>query len=292
MNLQQVKDIHIEEKKSFTPEQLAALQVRIAKMSGCEEKAKRDLERLYLYGIYNPISLVFLKMKDEYGWPRFAPFHLDRATSWFEVEFGSTGEYIPDTFTGYSAKCTWSLSVATSGYNDKNYYNENWFAPLKYNRACHYYEDTFQKLFDMCREEAQKCIQHQKTKIEQERKGFKRFRRRPEIKYHVGCKISQKFQGCIPESVHDSIEKARPHFQDNIFLVAEARPWTVECKGTSWQKDVPTIRDRFRSMMDRVVDPLVIGWHDKFNQAFLIDSFDVTSVEDMVRREFSEGAIK
>jgi hypothetical protein len=291
MNLQEVKDIHVEDKKVFTPEQLQALQLRILKMKGCEEKAKKSLERLYLYGIYNPISLVFLKMQDEYGWPRFAPYHLDRSTSWFEVEFGSTGDHIPDTFTGYSSKCTWSLSGETSGYSSHSYYNETFFAPLAYNRPSHYYEDTFQKLFDLCREEAQRCIQGQKVKIEQERRGFKRFRRRPRIDYSVSCNISQKFPGCIPESVHDNIEKARPHFQNNIFLIAEAGPWTVECKGTSWQKDAPTIRDRFRSMMDRVVDALVIGWHEKFNQAFLIDSFDVTSVEDMVRREFSEGEL-
>jgi hypothetical protein len=292
MNLQAVKDIHIEEKKAFSPEQLAALQVRILKMTGCEEKAKRDLERLYLYGIYNPISLVFLKMKDEHGWPRFAPYHLDRSTSWFEVEFDSASGHIPETFTGYSAKCFWSLSSESSGYRGQSYSSEHWFAPIRYNRPCHYYEDAFQKLFDVAREEAEKCVAGQRAKIERERRGLRRFRRRPEINYSVSCKISQKFQGCIPESVHDNIEKARPHFNNNIFLIAEAGPWAVEIRGRSWQVNPPTLRDRWDNLVDRVVDPLVIGWHDKFNQAFLIDSFDLTSVEDMVRREFSEGKIE
>ena len=287
MNLQAVKDLHIEEKKSFTPEQLQALQVRILKMTGCEAKAKKSLERLYLCGIYNPISLVFLKMKDEHGWPRFAPYHLDRPTSWFEVGWERVGADIPETYTGYTAKCYWSLSKDTSGYRN-GYYNETFFAPLAYNAPSHYYEDTFQKLFDICREEAQRCVDERRAKIERERKGFRRLRRRPEINYSVSCKISQKFQGCIPESVHDNIEKARPHFNNNIFLIAEAGPWKVETKGRSWQTEAPTIRDRV--LMS--VDPLVIGWHTGFNQAFLIDSFDVTSVEDMVRKEFTEGKLK
>ena len=76
-----------------------------------------------------------------------------------------------------------------------------------------------------------------------------------------------RFYGLIPDTTKQKIEKCRNKF-DEIVIVAEATNWNV--------KKVQIPKDR---------DPLVIG--RKGDDFYLIDVFDITTAEDMVRREFT-----
>lgn len=175
----------------------------------------------------------------------------------------------------------WSLSSASY---------DRWLSETQYDQPRHYYEDAFNKLFDIARNEAIESVERQRKS--QNNKRF--FRRRPPLlRVKSKCQIYQKFQGCIPERVHDSIARANndPFFKFQIFIITEAGPWTVETMGQSWERKTPTIRDRMNQFLDRTIDPLVIGWDHRFKQAFLIDSFDLSSVEETVRREFTEGEL-
>lgn len=79
--------------------------------------------------------------------------------------------------------------------------------------------------------------------------------------------IVARFEGFIPDSVREKISTATPVFGNNIFIVAEVKEWRSE----------PTFIARR--------DPLVIGW-DGAN-CWLIDAFDVTPLEALIRSEFT-----
>ena len=89
--------------------------------------------------------------------------------------------------------------------------------------------------------------------------------------------ISQTFPGLIPREVRSVIlretKKPEPRFStENIWLVTEAKKWIVN------HKAIPHITR---------ADPLVVGYHTKAKEFYLLASFDLEPVEDYVRREFA-----
>ncbi len=90
----------------------------------------------------------------------------------------------------------------------------------------------------------------------------------------VTCKA--QFAGVIPVPVRKRIHETRPLF-DEILIVTEAPEWEVSFVNQSF-RPVP------------VGDPLVIG--RKGGLFWLIDSFDTTSAEEHVRREFTSDKVR
>ena len=88
----------------------------------------------------------------------------------------------------------------------------------------------------------------------------------------IRFRIQTKFNALIPPRVRKEIKEARKTFTESIYMIGEAEEWTL----SNEVKITPVRR----------VDPLVIGV--KGRKAFLVTSFDLAPVEDMVRREFTE----
>lgn len=79
----------------------------------------------------------------------------------------------------------------------------------------------------------------------------------------------QKFLGAIPDKTKKKIKKAKNDFGNDIFIVAESN---------GWDEDVKIIKNP---------DPLVIGWDQSTRTYYLIDTFDLTTVEEMMSKEFT-----
>ncbi len=99
-----------------------------------------------------------------------------------------------------------------------------------------------------------------------------RFNKVPRLikyKYHGRHTLKSQFNGLIPEETKRSVKEATKYFPENkIMLVAETKPenWNIE----------------FRHITK---DPVVIGV-SKYGGCFLIDHFDTTPLEDLVRSNF------
>ena len=65
-------------------------------------------------------------------------------------------------------------------------------------------------------------------------------------------------------------------------MIAEAGPWhyTDHVEKVPPPPPAPVFRD-----------PLIVAWDRVGCQNFLIDSFDLTPIEEMIRREFTEGKL-
>ena len=88
------------------------------------------------------------------------------------------------------------------------------------------------------------------------------------------------FRGIIPEAIRDKINQARQDFGDadhnnKVFIISEVKEW------------------RFDEIVPINIDPLIVGICG--STTWLIDSFDVTPLENVVRSEFTtspEAAIR
>lgn len=83
------------------------------------------------------------------------------------------------------------------------------------------------------------------------------------------CTLVSNFQGLIPETARAKIKQNLNQF-DEIVIVAEADNWKCLNEITK---------------MPPNPDPLIIGI--KADTAFLIDSFDVTKLENYIKKEFT-----
>ncbi len=86
----------------------------------------------------------------------------------------------------------------------------------------------------------------------------------------LNFEVSSKFSGIIPPLAREEIVQHKYKFEE-ILVVAEADNWTFE-------KTVVHLNPN--------PDPLIIGV--KKNLAYLISQFDITKLEDYVKREFIE----
>lgn len=89
----------------------------------------------------------------------------------------------------------------------------------------------------------------------------KRAQRRSEIS------ITATFTGVIPQSTKDKITEASSEFKEQIFVLAEVEAWKL---------NEVVIPQR---------DPLVVGYAEE--NLWLIDQFDLTPLEEYVKREFA-----
>ena len=85
--------------------------------------------------------------------------------------------------------------------------------------------------------------------------------------------ISHAFRALIPNDVRERTKAAKGDF-DFVGLVGEAEKWEYDEEVAKRQRPIP-------------VDPLVIGV--KNGRGYLIDSFDLSPIEEMVAREFTTG---
>jgi len=86
--------------------------------------------------------------------------------------------------------------------------------------------------------------------------------------------LVSEFTGIIPEATRDKIAKAKDKFK-TVFVAAEAKKWDVV------QKPTTVVRPHN-------ADPLVLGWDG--NNLWVIDHFDMTSVERYLKNEFTVSA--
>lgn len=93
----------------------------------------------------------------------------------------------------------------------------------------------------------------------------------------VHSKIVSTFRGMIPKSTKEKIELAREDFGENIFLVSQAK-WV----DYGDRESLPNYSAYSR--WHDCDDPLCIGLRDGL--AWLIDAFDLTSIEQEVLRKF------
>ena len=79
-----------------------------------------------------------------------------------------------------------------------------------------------------------------------------------------------EFSGIIPPEVKQKIPVAKKQFK-KVFVLAEAKHWDV--------------KKRFIPIRPRLADPLLVGWDGV--GLWLIAHFDMTPVEEYVKREFT-----
>lgn len=82
--------------------------------------------------------------------------------------------------------------------------------------------------------------------------------------------LQTKFPGIIPANIRNQINEVRPHF-DEVVIIAEAPKWEIDGKIIHYPPNP---------------DPLVVGIKDKF--CYLVNSFDVTLLENYIVKEFTE----
>lgn len=142
-----------------------------------------------------------------------------------------------------------------SSYQTQQYYRRgtDGVKTLGRNIFDEYFTDIFNKFKKRCKK---------KKRI---RRAFFNF------ELDVSFRIQTKFNALIPTKVRKEIEEARKTFNKSIYLIGEADKWTL--------------KEEVKVTPVRPVDPLVIGV--KGMKAFLISSFDLAPVEDMVIREFT-----
>ncbi len=85
----------------------------------------------------------------------------------------------------------------------------------------------------------------------------------------VNLDLTSHFTGIFPVEIRQVIRQAKTKF-DQVFIIAEAQKWELT-------ESKPVV-------VPHNADPLVVGW--KNNKLYLIDSFDLTTVENYVRSEF------
>jgi hypothetical protein len=90
--------------------------------------------------------------------------------------------------------------------------------------------------------------------------------------------LSTKFTSVIPTTTKTKIVAAQKRFSQ-IFLLAEAQDWTVK---KSRVRPKPQPKPTPTANLDP--DPLVVGWDG--SNLWLIDQFDLTTVEQYVKAEF------
>jgi len=84
----------------------------------------------------------------------------------------------------------------------------------------------------------------------------------------ISVTLLSKFDGLVPEPVRAKINIARPKM-DSIYLIKEATNWSLEQQETK---------------LPPAPDPLIVGVEGEF--AFLIERFDLTTLENYVSKEF------
>lgn len=82
--------------------------------------------------------------------------------------------------------------------------------------------------------------------------------------------LSCEYAGIIPASVKAKIEEAKKAFE-RVFIMAQGTNWSLKTSA---------------SRVINVGDPLIVGWDGK--DLWLVDKFDLTSVERLIASEFTE----
>ncbi len=103
---------------------------------------------------------------------------------------------------------------------------------------------------------------------------FIQLQKEREKKHLQSLTVSQTFRGYRPVAAQQAEAVAmRSGLFSGVCLVCEAGPW-----------------DKTKIIQPKG-DPLLVAWSREFEQAYLIHSFDIAPIEDIVRREFSEGEL-
>lgn len=89
--------------------------------------------------------------------------------------------------------------------------------------------------------------------------------------HEANWKITAPFKGLIPEPQRKLINKEKNHF-DGIYIIAEAPEWNEQGHLTYFPPNP---------------DPLIVGV--KWKQTFLLDTFDTTTIEAYVSKEFTSS---
>jgi hypothetical protein len=219
--IEDVKQKYIQPKATLDRQKLQDLKHPL----GCEEPGL--YKKMQLAAKYKPISLDFLEMRDEDGWPKFAVFGLEKRSCYIE-------------------------SKVTEEERDSSWWTFN--GPPKdiarYVRR-HYLPDVINKLTALADARLDELMKKISDRWRTVRKS-----------------ISQTFSGIVPGDVKVAIRKAKRDFKNNICIVAEAKKWVIG--------ETVTIEEK---------DPLVIGFFN--GRAYLIADFDVTPVENYVKKEFT-----
>lgn len=117
------------------------------------------------------------------------------------------------------------------------------------------------RLYDISKDKAYKKVEY----------SFNKVPRLIRYNYHGRHILKNQFSGLIPEETKRSVKEATKYFPENqIMLVAETKleNWNVELRHLPITKD-----------------PIVIGI-SKYGGCFLIDHFDTTPLEDLVKDQF------
>lgn len=82
--------------------------------------------------------------------------------------------------------------------------------------------------------------------------------------------LCQEFMSIIPSEVKEKIAEAKPDMES----------FAIICESAGWKVNETVTK------LPKYTDPLVIGWSAE--QSYLIDSFDMTSIEEWITQEFTE----
>ncbi len=202
---------------------------------GIEANAYNQIRKLYklseLGQKYQPISLEFLGLKDEKGFPKFAVYGLEKS------------------------RC--NISIKSSTY-------DSFGGGVKISDS----DDSSVPAF---------CYGHMKKTIKEMREKHLH----PKLRGIFGLKsgvearmsLSQEFMSVIPQETKEKIEKTKEEDGFSFAIISESAGWVVD----------ETVRQ-----LPKNPDPLVIGYSYAANQTYLIDTFDMTSMEQWIAKEFTE----
>lgn len=90
----------------------------------------------------------------------------------------------------------------------------------------------------------------------------------------IEMRLTSKFNGILPKHAREDIAKNEKKF-DEIVIIAEADNWTFKSEKINLAPNP---------------DPLIVGIKDDL--AYLISTFDISKLEDYVKREFTDEAIR
>jgi len=196
------------------------------------EQIKKLYERSRLGQKYQPISLEFLGLKDEKGFPKFAVYSLQKSSCRIHLKTGA--------FSG-----GWDLLVRERDDEETN-------------------------IPDFC------YTHMKKTTAEIFKKHL-----HPKLRGFFGSlksgteatmTLTQEFMSVIPQETKEKIAEAKKDVPYTA-IISESAGWAVN----------ETVRK-----LPKNPDPLVVGWSYTAKQSYLIDSFDMTSMEQWIAKEFTE----
>ena len=218
------------------------LRQELAELTPLEADSAYALKVACVAGQVQRISLEFLSIRGDDGWPRFAFYRPDSCVCRFTRSVRVSYRFLGKRGHADPSQCvlgwTWNW----------NHPFGRWNIPGLLLPYC----DAMQ--------------------IDLDRRSLERHSKQQQGSLCWEWEVVARWQGLLPHATRDKLACAQEIELGPLIFVAEVPEWQVNCT----KRPVPFVGD-----------PLLIALKTSTNEAYLLDAFDITPVENMVRREFT-----